>query len=201
MNDAAPDGHAFRNRWMRVVLLVLALLTSPALCCGGLQVLDSIPESSLPASLDFAVNLFEKRARVENQTSETLYITAITTTYGDPRIIPQNIAFRQRSIPVRSQQSTMLEYDSADLPLAGIVVCRTAEDCRMLPVNHSDVYELTSYDGLEVLEPGWLEATQEVPLHNYGTFLIAAFSLVSISLFGGWIYLIRRGRNTATASF
>jgi hypothetical protein len=173
----------------------------PALCCGGLQVLDSIPESSLPASLDFAVNLFEKRARVENQTSETLYITAITTTYGDPRIIPQNIAFRQRSIPVRSQQSTMLEYDSADLPLAGIVVCRTAEDCRMLPVNHSDVYELTSYDGLEVLEPGWLEATQEVPLHNYGTFLIAAFSLVSISLFGGWIYLIRRGRNTATASF
>jgi hypothetical protein len=201
MNDAAPDGHAFRNRWMRTLLLVLALLTSPALCCGGLQVLDSIPESSLPASLDFAVNLFEKRARVENQTSETLYITAITTTYGDPRIIPQNIAFRQRSIRVRAQQSMMLEYDSADLPLAGIVVCRTPDDCRMLPANHSDIYELTSYEALEGLEPDWLEATQAVPLYNYGTLLIAAFSLVSILLFGGWIYLIRRGRHTATASF
>jgi hypothetical protein len=201
MNDAASDGHAFRNRWRRVVLLVLALLTSPALCCGGLQVLDSIPESSLPAPLDFAVNLFEERARVENQTSETLYITAITTTYGDPRIIPQNIAFRQRSIPVRSQQSMMLEYDAADLPLAGILVCRTTEDCRILPANHSDIYELTSYEALDGLEPGWLEATQAVPLHNYSTFLIAAFSLVSILLFGGWIYLIRRGRHTATASF
>lgn len=182
------------------MLLVLALLTSPALCCGGLQVLDSIPESSLPASLDFVVNLFEKRARVDNQTSETLYITAITTTYGDPRIIPQNIAFRQRSIPVRSQQSTMLEYDSADLPLAGFLVCRTTEDCRILHANHSDTYELTSYEALEGLEPGWLEAAQAVPLHSYGTFLIAAFSLVSILLFGGWIYLTRRSRKTATAS-
>lgn len=71
----------------------------------------------------------------------------------------------------------------------------------MLPANHSDVYELTSYDGLEALEPGWLEAIQASPLHNYGTVLIAAFSLVSILLFGGWIYLIRRGKNTATASF
>lgn len=201
MNDAAPDGHAFRNRWMRATLLVLALLTSPALCCGGLQVLDSIPESSLPASLDFAVNLFENSALVENQTSETLYITAMTTTYGDPRIIPQNIAFRQRSIPVRSQGSILLEYDSADLPLSGIVVCKTTADCRLLPANNSDVYELTSYAGLENLEPGWLEVIQAAPLHNYGTLLIAMFSLVSIVLFGGWIYLIRRERNTATASF
>ena len=80
MDEAVSGGHTPRNRWMRVVLLALALLTSPALCCGGLQVLDSLPESSLPPSLDFTANLFENSARVEHQTSETLYITAITTT-------------------------------------------------------------------------------------------------------------------------
>lgn len=178
------------------MLLALALLTSPALCCGGLQLLDSLPSSWMPPSLDFTVNLFENSARVENQTSETLYITAITTTYGDPRIIPQDIAFRQRSVPVPPQSSIVLEYDSADQPLSGVVVCKTAEDCRVLPANNSDVYELTSYEGLENLEPGWLKAIQAAPLHNYGTLLIAAVSLVSILLFGGWIYLIWRERKT-----
>ena len=181
-------------------MLVLALLTSPAICCGGLQLLDSLPSAWLPASLDFVVNVFEDSAQVENKTSETLYVTAITTTYGDPRVILQNIAFRQRSIPVRPQNAIVLEYDSADFPLAGIVVCRTMEDCRMLSANHSDVYELSAYEALEPLQPGWLEAVQATPVHNYVTLLIAAVSLVSILLFWGWIYLIRRERKSAIGS-
>src|SRR5262245_57465669 len=105
MNEVVPSSNARRNQSIRTVFLALALLTSPALCCGGLQVLDSLPASWLPASLDFTVNLFESTARVENNTSQTLYITAITTTYGTPRIIPQNIAFRQRDIPVLQESS------------------------------------------------------------------------------------------------
>lgn len=181
---------------MRVVLLALALLTSPALCCSGVQLLDSLPSSWLPGSLDFIVNLFENGAQVENKTTETLYITAITTTYGEPRVIPQNIDFRQGSIPVVPQGSIMLTYDSADLPLSGIVVCRTAQDCRLLPANRSDMYEVNSYEKLETLPPGWRTAIQAAPSYNYAALLIAALSLVSILLFGGWIYLIWRERKT-----
>lgn len=196
MSDVASGSPTPQNRSMRAVLLVLALLTSPALCCSGLQLLDALPSSWMPASLDFVVNLFENSVRVENKTSETLYITAITTTYGEPRVIPQNIGFRQRSVPAGPQGSIVLTYDSADLPLSGIVVCRTAEDCRLLPVNNSGMYEVNSYEDLEIVPPGWWAAVQAAALYNYGALLIAALSLVSISLFGGWLYLIWRERKT-----
>ena len=197
MNDAAQSSNTHLNRSFRVILLVLALLTSPALCCGGLQLLDLLPSSWLPSSLDFIVNIFESNARVENKTSQILYITAITTTYGDPRVIPQNIAFRQQDIPVRPQGSVVLQYDSADLPLSAIIVCKNTEDCRLLPVNNSDVYEVNSYESLEPLEPSWLAAIQAAPVHNYGTLMIAVLSLVSIFLFSGWMYLTRREKSTA----
>jgi hypothetical protein len=189
MNDIALSSDARRSRWIRSILLAMTLLTSPALCCGSLQLLDSLPAAWLPSSLDFMVNLFESTAHVENKTSQTLYITAITTTYGDPRVIPQNIAFRQRDIPVRPQSSVALQYDSADLPLAGIVVCRNSEDCRLLLANNSGVYELNAYDSLEGLEPDWLDAVQARPVHNYAPLMITAFSLIPIFLFSGWVYL------------
>ena len=180
-----------------MALLVMALLTSPILCCGGIQLLDALPSSWLPGSLSFMVNLFESDARVENKTSQILYLTAITTTYGDPRVISQNIAFRQRDIPVRPQSSVILQYDSADLPLAGIAVCRTEDDCRLLPVNYSQVYELNSYESLEHLDPSWLTAIQSSPLHNYSTLITIAFSLAPILLFSGWLYLNRREKSRA----
>src|SRR5574340_1298926 len=108
------------RRWLRTLLLVLALLTSPALCCGGLQLVDSLPSSWLPSYVDFIVNTFESSARVENKTAETLYLTPITTTYGDPRVIAQSGTFRQRELPVKPGGSIQLQYDAADLPLAGI---------------------------------------------------------------------------------
>jgi hypothetical protein len=195
MNDIAGNNHIRRNHRIQVMLLTLALLTSPALCCGGVQLLDSLPASWLPASLNFSINLFEGTARVENKTAQTLYITAITTTYGNPRVIPQNIAFRQRDIPLESHRSLELHYDSADLPLSGIAVCKSAEDCRLLPVDNSDVYEVNSYESLGPLEPGWLQVIQLTPLHNYSTLVIVGLSLVSICLFSSWVYLRGVKRN------
>jgi hypothetical protein len=53
--------------------------------------LDALPSSWLPPWLDFTLNLFEGSARVENKTPQVLYVTAITTSYGAPRVISQNI--------------------------------------------------------------------------------------------------------------
>jgi len=183
--------------WIRVALLFLTLLTSPILCYSGIILLDALPSSWLPGPLDFTVNLFESEARVENRTSQTLYLTAVTTTYGDPRVISQNIASRQRDIPVGPQNSVILQYDSADLPLAGIAVCRTDDDCRLLPVSYSQVYELNSYESLERLDPSWLTAIQSSPLHNYSNIITITFSLVPIILFSGWLYLNRREKSKA----
>lgn len=197
MTDGTQSKDSRRYRWIRAALLVLGLLTSPILCCGGIQLLDALPSSWLPGSLSFIVNLFESDARVENRTSQILYLTAVTTTYGDPRVISQNIAFRQRDIPVRPQSSVVLQYDSADYPLAGIAVCRTIDDCRLLPVNYSKVYELNSFESLERLDPSWLTAIQSSPMHNYSNLIMIAFSLLPILLFSGWLYLNRRQKSNA----
>ena len=197
MNQVARSRDTHKSPWIRTTLLILALLTSPILCCGGLQLLDAFPSSWLPGSLDFVVNLFEAEVRVENRTYQTLYLTAITTTYGNPMVIPQNIAFRQRDIPIRPQSSVVLQYDSADLPLAGIAVCRTEDDCRLLPADNSPVYELNSYEGLASLNASWLEAIRLHPLHNYDSLMTIALSLVPILLFSGWLYLNRREKSKA----
>src|SRR5690242_17347964 len=117
MTEKVQPNTSRRRRPLRVILLSLALLTSPLVCCGAIQLLDALPQSFLPSGIGFILNLFEAQARVENRTAETLSITAITTTYGRPMVIPQNIAFRQRDIPVQPKGTVVLEYDSADLPL------------------------------------------------------------------------------------
>ena len=197
MNHVAQSGETRKTRWIQTALLLFALLTSPALCCGGLQVLDALPSTWLPGPVDFIVNLFEAEARLENHTSETLYLTAITTTYGEPRVIPQNIAFRQRDIPVGPRGVVELQYDSADLPLAGIAVCRTDDDCRLLPARGSGVYDVKSYDSLESLDPAWQEAIRSQPVYNLFSLIIMAPGLVCILLFSGWLYLSRREKHRA----
>ncbi len=196
MNDVGLTRSARSLPWIRTTLLVLALLTSPLLCFSGVQLLDALPSSWLPGSLDFIVNLFESEARVENRTSETLYLTAITTTYRDPRVIPQNIGFRRRDIPSKPQSSAVLQYDSADFPLAGIAVCRAEDDCRLLPADSSGTYELNSYESLQRLDPSWLAAIQSSPLHNYSNLITIGLSLVPILVFSSWLYLNRRARSS-----
>lgn len=179
------------KRPLRILLLLLALLTSPLICCGAIQLLEVLPTSFLPAGLDFTLNLFESEARVENHTSETFYLTPITTTYGHPQVISQNISFRQRTIPLAPNGSVMLKYDAADLPLSGIAVCRTEEDCRLLAANNSDVYYLDSYESLPGLQPSWLSTIGSHPLHNYTNIIIPALSLLPILLFLSWLYVGR----------
>jgi hypothetical protein len=122
MADATPPD---KTRTTRAILFLLAVLTSPFLCCGAVQLLDSLPASVLPAPLDFTLNLFESQAQVQNRTSETLYLTPLTTTYGYPLVIPQTAGLRLRDIALAPNASATLEYDSADMPLAGIAVCRS----------------------------------------------------------------------------
>jgi hypothetical protein len=162
-----------------------------------MQVLDALPSASLPGAVDFIVNLFESEARVDNHTSETLYLTAITTTYGEPRVIRQNIAFRQRDIPIGPQGSVTLQYDAADSSLAGIAVCRKDNDCRLLPASTSGVYALNSFESLESLDPAWQRAINSQPVYNVFSLIVVVLSLACILLFATWLYLNRRDRQRA----
>ncbi len=188
-----------KPRNIRVILLLLAALTSPLLCCGTVQLLDALPRSLLPGGLDFMVNVLESEARVENRTSETFYLTAITTTYGEPRVIGQDISFRQRDIPLKPNGSVVLQYDSADMPLSGIAVCRNAEDCRLLARDNSDMYVVEAYETLPSLERGWLQAIKSHPLHNYSNIVIPLLSLVPILLFASWIRFVRAEKKQAVS--
>jgi len=188
-----------KPRSIRVILLLLAVITSPLFCCGAVQLLDALPAFVLPSGLNFIVNIFESEARVENRTSETFYLTAITTTYGEPRVIGQNISFRQRDIPLEPNGSVVLQYDSADMPLSGIAVCRSAEDCRLLARDNSGIYVVEVYETLPSLEPGWLQAIKSHPLHNYTTIVIPVLSLVPVLLFLIWVRLVRADKKQAAS--
>ncbi|MCC9075012.1 hypothetical protein FKZ61_002645 [Litorilinea aerophila] len=186
-----------KRRLLRMILLLSALVTSPLLCYGAILMADLLPSSLLPSGLDFFVNLFEARAEVQNRTGETLYVTAITTTYGRPMVISQNIAFRQRDIPLQPNTSVVLTYDSADLPLSGIAVCRVGDDCRLLVVNGTGRYSVDSVETLSRLDPGWLAAIRSHPLYNDRAVQALALSLLPILLlFASW-YVGRLERQIA----
>lgn len=186
------SAHAGKRRWggrrLQWVLLLLALLTSPALCCSATLLLDALPS--------FGFNLFEGQVRVANRTEQTVYLTAITTVHGEPEVILQ--PFRMRDIPLRPQHSVTLQYDTADLPLAGVAVCRTADDCRLVPETAGGVYELRSYESLERLDPTWQAAIRSAPRYNVITLLVTGTALLSISLFTAWGVLVRRGTSGVT---
>jgi hypothetical protein len=161
-----------RPKWIQAVLLVLVLLT-------------------VPFFLISMLNSFKQKLRVENNTSQILYLTLVQTYWDDshPMVVPQNIAFRNHDIPVRPQRSVTLKYDPGKLPIRGIAVCKTDTDCRLLPLSYLHDYELNSYENLERLNPNWLTAIRSSPLHNYSNLIIIVLSLVPILLFSGWLYL------------
>jgi hypothetical protein len=159
--------------------------------------MDALPGSFLPPGLDFPLNLFESQAQVENRTSETFYLTAITMTYGHPVVIAQGTTPRQRDIPLEPNASIVLQYDSADMPLSGIAVCRTNDDCRLMAVDYSNMYYLDSYESLPPLEPSWLQAIQAHPLNNYSNGFISVLALVPLLLLAGWWYLGRLEKKQA----
>lgn len=179
---------------VRVILLLLAMVSSPLSCYGFIFLLQALPASLLPPGINFFVNLFEAEARVENRSGETFYITPITTTYGRPVVIKQFTFIRQRDIPLQPNHSIVLTYDAADMPLSGIVVCRTNDDCRLLAVVPSDVYYLDSFENLPRLEPGWLLAIQSHSQYSFDIVLFPVLGLVPVILFLSWLYLVVRSR-------
>lgn len=180
-----------------MALLILAVVTSPLVCCSAIQLLNALPSSLLPSGINFIVNLFQAQAQVENRTGDTLYVTAITTPHGQPAVISHNIAFRQRDIPIPPNRSVLLEYDSADAPLSGIAVCSTEDDCRLLAIDYSGLYQVDTYDALPSLDPSWLSAIQLHPLHNYSNVVIPTLSLLPMLLIAGWWYVGRLEKKQA----
>jgi hypothetical protein len=166
--------------------LLLALILSPLTCCGGFYILSALPGVS-PI-------LFETEVRIENRTEETLYLTPITTTYRDPRIIPQRAFIRQVDIPLRPGRSIVLTYDAADFPLAGVVVCRKGGECRVLDAESSDVTVLDSFEALHKLDSSWLQAMQTSPRYRFGIVIYPLLALVPVVLLLNWLYLFWQGK-------
>ena len=170
--------------------LLLALILSPLTCCGGFYALSTLP--------GVTPGLFETEARVENRTDETLYITPITTTYRDPRIIPQPGRFRQTNIPLRPGRSIVLTYDAADFPLSGVAVCRKDGGCRVLETEYSGVTVLDSFEALPILEPSWLRVIQTSSPYKFGILVYPLMGIVPIILFLNWLYLVWQGKKRAS---
>lgn len=159
------SGDSSKFKWIQAGLLVLVLLPIPVLSNN-------------------MINGFKVKYRIyiENKTSQILYLTAITTEHGSPKMVSK------RDIPIRPHSSVDLVYDLYEL--AGIAVCRTEDDCRLLPRDrNSPFYKINSYESLELLNPSWLAAIRSSPLYNNSNLIIMALSLVPILLLSGWLYL------------
>lgn len=179
MSDVVETNPARKDTTVRAILLLLAVLFSPLVCCW----LNVLP-----------TNIFEAEARVENRSGELLCLTAVTTTTGRPVVIGQRASLRQRDIPIQPGQSLVLLYDAADMPLAGIAVCRTNDNCRLLGVDHSNTYYLDSFESLPRLEPSWLAAIRSYPQYSFNVVLFPILGLVPVVLFFSWLYLVLRLR-------
>jgi hypothetical protein len=172
----------------RKLVLLLALVTSPLACCGCSFLLDALPASFLPPAVSFIVGTFEAEARVENRSGETLHLTPFSTTTGRLVVIKQPTSLRQRDIPLSPNNSIVFTYDAADMPLAGIAVCRTSGDCRWIETDYSNEYYLDSFEALPELESGWLQAMQSQPQYSFDLVVMPLLGLVPVVLFLAWLY-------------
>jgi hypothetical protein len=161
-----------KTNMFRSLLLALALLTFP-FACLGMNALGS-------PFLD--IGFFSAEISVENQTPETLYLTPITTTYGDPRVITQNRSLLHKDLPLHPGESMLLTYDSADSPLTGIALCREGGDCRLLENTGQDVLTVNQIDKLPILDESWLALLQSAPEYNFHFLLYAGFALTPLVL-------------------
>jgi hypothetical protein len=191
MTDTVETAQARKYQIARMILLLLAVFSSPLWCCGCAFVLDTLPAPFQIPMMD----LFEAEATVENRSGETLYLTPITTTYGYPLVIGQSASIRQRDFALDPGRTIVLTYDSADAPLAGIVVCRMDNDCRLLAVDHSDLYYLDSFEELTELQPDWLSAVSSHPQYSFRVPVFVLLSFLPVALLSGWVYLTWREKS------
>lgn len=189
MGESSVKPQTSRLPQIRTLLAILILFTSPCALCGIVSLLD------MAGAIPF--DFFEGEVRLENRSGETLYVTPITTTYGEPMPIMQS-ALRQRDIPVEAGGSVTLTYDAADSPLAGIVVCRDGGECRMFETTYADVQYIDSFESLPDVEADWLAAARTQVQFSPTVVIFPLFILIPIALFAIWLYLgrIQRKQNT-----
>lgn len=162
---------------IRSVLLALAVLS---MLCGLL--------AAGTLGLGRNAGLFHATVLVENHSDERLTITPITTTYAEPRVIEQGLTVRQRDQVLEPNDSMLLTYDTADFPLAGIVVCRQT-DCRALEPAGAETVAIDNFDTLPKADESWLAAVNTSALYNYAGITYISLLVLSMILFGIWWWI------------
>ena len=185
--DAIETNAPRKRITARVILLVLAIMTSP-LCCLGTTLLEAI----IPEEMDY-LSFFAAEVVVENDTGEILFVTPITTTRGYPQVIRQATSLKQCQIPVAPGDSVALSFDAADFPLDGMAVCRGEVDCRLLAHDFAAV-NVEDYQALPALDDGWLEAAQGCKPFNVSLVLFPLLAMVPLGAFVAWVVLTVRNK-------
>jgi hypothetical protein len=187
MPDAVETKRPRNRITPRVILLVLALLSLPLCCLGGIQVTAILP---LPGIF----NLFKEEVEVVNATDEALYLMPITTTRGYPQVIYQTASLRQCHVEAAPGASVSLTYDAADFPLDGVTVCREGGICRLLKYDYGQIMRVGSYQALPELDVDWQEAAQDCKPFNVRLVLFPVLALLPLGLFTVWVVLTARGK-------
>ncbi len=172
----------------RLIVLILVLLTTPFACVGMGSIIFSLPGMN-------SVGFFHGEVRVENNSSEALYLTPISTTYAEPRIITQPLFRRHRDLPLGARDSIVITFDTADFSLAGIILCDEDADCRSLEYDWQNIQTIDDFDALPPVDASWLAVRDVAFKYNFQLFMITGFALTPFALLAFWWRLGRREEN------
>jgi hypothetical protein len=145
---------------------------------------------------------------IVNNTNETLYITPVDRTLGRTVVIEQQLAIKQRDVPLHPNSSVMMIYYGELQELSGIAVCRESTDCRwateyevQVPPDPNKpfvllvrVYTLNSFEELPMINVDLLLAIQSHRQYSFHILLWLAGILTPVVLFFCWLYLVLKSR-------
>ncbi|MCP4143476.1 MAG: hypothetical protein GY755_24850 [Chloroflexi bacterium] len=162
----------------RTILLILAILSSPFACLGAGSIIFAFTDTDL----DF----FNATVHIENQTNESLYITPITTTYADPRVILQPRYFRNKELLLRPHSTIRVSYDSADTPMEGIALCSENGTCRLLENSWEETLIISDFDALPLVDESWLSVIDATSTYNFSMLIYIIFFTFPFIFLGLW---------------
>ncbi len=163
----------------RTLFFILFFLTSPFAFLGCSSILFALSPMQ-------EAGFFHGEVRIENRSGENLTITPITTTYAEPRIIAQPLCLYRRDIPLNAGEAWHISYDTADFPLAGIILCREGGDCRVLEHTYTDTLSFDELESLPLVDESWLAVTQSAPRYNFALPFNALMVIMSLFFGFGW---------------
>ncbi len=182
MTNSTRATHSKVRSIIRWIMVILGFITSPLLCMGGLLLADAV--------LPMPFGLFKTEISVENKSGETLYLTPITTTRGEPEVILQMLALRLRDVPLQPNGMLVFTYDAADSPLTGMAVCRAGGECRLLE-GYPNPQTIASFESLPALEADWKTAIETYPEYNFVALVLLLLCLLPVGLLWGSTYVDR----------